>query len=209
MSARKIAFVALLAASSLTITACESGSSVQPPATTSQNQGIQSGTAQTSHAPTTVEKYTPATAKGPAKNVPIPQMPESASKNSEDGARSFSEYYFDLVNYTIETNDTKLIKKFTTHACEVCGLSIIDPADRAKIDGRWQVGGKHRYEVLASEITGENLAVTSVRYSADSAKFYVEPHVVESELERLPSTIVALGLEYDSGWKVYKIAGDD
>lgn len=208
MSARKITCVALLAASSIALAACESGPETPPTPTPTQSQEKQSGTLDASRPPDQT-KYAPASANGPAKNVPIPRMPELANKNSKNGAKSFTEYYFDLVNYTIETNDTKPIKQFTTHACEVCGLSIIDPSDRAKIDGRWQVGGKHRYKVISSEKTGANLAITAVRYTADSAKYYMEPNIVETELEPLASTIVSVGLEYDSGWKVYKIAGDE
>lgn len=152
--------------------------------------------------------YQAATAQGPAKNVKVPRMPERARENSKDGAAAFAEYYFDLVNYVIETNDTSLIKKATTHQCAVCAFSVIDPADQAHREGRWQVGGRHYATVVNSVMSGKNLAIVTVSYKTDASEFYVEPKKIESELDPLEATRVVLGLEFDGSWKVYKLIGE-
>ncbi len=157
----------------------------------------------------TSSSFIPASANGPAKNVEIPKLPTQARKNSEKGAASFAEYYYELVNYTIDTSDASEIKKYTTRQCEVCGNSIIDPADRAKKQGKWQVGGKHHPVVLESHISGKNLAVVTVEYTADAIKSYTEPNKPLSSNPGLDATRVTLGLEYKDGWKVYRIVGAD
>jgi|GEM_PF-4788130 len=151
----------------------------------------------------------PASAEGPAKYVKVPKLPQQARKNSQEGAASFANFYYELVNYTIDTSDAKEIKKYTTRECEVCGNSIIDPADRAKKQGKWQVGGKHHPIILDSYISGKNLAIVTVEYTADAIKSYVEPNKPLSSNPGLDATKVSLGLEFDDGWKVYRIIGVD
>lgn len=212
MSARKIACVALLAAGSIALAACDSGSTAPPTQTPTQSQDNQGGSSAPSEtstaAPKATEKYEPATAAAPAKNVPIPTMPAVAKNNSDDGAKSFAEYYFSLINYSIETNDVSLIKKVTTRQCQVCGEDIIDPAGRAKQKNMWQVGGKHHFEVIDVYKTANNRTVVSLRYKVDESEFYIMKYKPEAKLESLPSTILALNLLYDQGWKVDSIVGE-
>lgn len=171
---------------------------------------LDSGTKTPKPSPTkTTVSYERATADGPAKNVPMPKFPKEAGQNSAGGAEAFVDYYFELVNYVIQTNDTERIKSVTTRGCAVCALSIIDPADKAQREGRWQVGGLHHAKIIDSEISGKNLAIVTVSYTADASKFFVKANEVESKLEKLPPTTVAIGLEFDGKWRVYTIEGDD
>lgn len=212
MDTRKIACVALLAASSIALTACESGPETPTTPTQSQSEGNQpQGSAPTrssTSSPTANERYEPASAVSPAKNVPVPRMHDNAKKNSENGAKSFAEYYFSLINYSIETNDVEQLKKVTTRRCQVCGEDIIDPAARAKQKKMWQVGGKHHFEVIDVFKTATNRTVVSVRYKVDKSEFYVTKNKPVASLKSLPTSILAINLLFDDGWKVDSIVGE-
>lgn len=209
MDTRKIAVVASFAAVALALSGCSTGNAEEPTNSASTVEAAPSATSPKSVSPSASEtdKYEPASANGPAKNVPVPNLPAAAKKNSEEGAAAFAEYYFDLVNYTIETRDPDLIRKVTTSDCTVCKESTIDPASRAEISGKWQVGGKYHPEVIDSYISGKNLAIVTVRYTADAAQYYLVPNEIDSELSELGASETALGLEFDKQWKIYSIAG--
>ncbi|WP_152666845.1 DUF6318 family protein [Arthrobacter sp. YC-RL1] len=212
MSARKIACVALLAASSIALAACESGPETPPTPTQSQSEENQTPdsvpTRSSTSSPSASERYEPASAVAPAKNVPIPKMPATATKNSDNGAKSFTEYYFSLINYSIETNDVEQLKKVTTRQCQVCGEDIIDPAARAKQKKMWQVGGKHHFEVVDVFKTTTKRTAVSVRYKVDKSEFYVTKNKPVATLESLPTSILAINLLFDDGWKVDSIVGE-
>ncbi|HCH48027.1 MAG TPA: hypothetical protein DEX36_08995 [Glutamicibacter sp.] len=136
-------------------------------------------------------------------------MPADAKEYSEEGAAAFTKYYFDLVNYSIETNDADPLKKVTTKDCIVCGVSIIDEATEAKKVGKWQVGGKHHPKILDSYITGDKLAAVTVEYTADRAKIYLGANDLSAELDELEPTTVAIGVSFDQRWQVYEIVGSE
>lgn len=209
MGTRNIACAALFAACSIALVACDLSPSAPPSATPSQSQGNESGAASPSDSPSpspsASKLYKPATAQSPAQNVPVPKFPELANENSENGAASFAEYYFDLINYLVESNDSAPLKKVTSRACEICGKSLIDPAARAQISGKWQVGGRHEFMVLDSYLSTKNKAAVSLIYSISEAEFYVEPDELDSKEEAVDSKRMTLSLQYDKGWKVQKI----
>ncbi|PJJ44128.1 hypothetical protein ATK23_1349 [Glutamicibacter mysorens] len=209
MDTRKIAVVASVAAVALALSGCSTGSAEgqgnSPSAVSKMSPAPDSTTKNPS--PSKNNTYRPASPEGPAENVPVPKLPALAKEYSEDGAASFSKFYFDLVNYAIETNNAGPIKKVTTKECIVCGVSIIDEATEAKKLGKWHVGGKHHPQILDSYISGENLAVVTVEYTADKAEIYLVPNEPDSKMDKLEPTTVAVGLEFDHGWKVYRIIG--
>ena len=55
----------------------------------------------------------PATPTSPAKNVPVPELPEAAKEKTPEGAVAFTEFYVELMNYTSTTNDVKPILDVT------------------------------------------------------------------------------------------------
>lgn len=94
---------------------CSSGASSSPTeggATTEQTASPTRSSEQSAAPDTSSDprRYEPSSAEGPAKNVPIPKMPAAAKEKSTDGASAFAEYYFELINYSIETNDSEPLK---------------------------------------------------------------------------------------------------
>lgn len=151
--------------------------------------------------------YLEGSSKGPAKNVPKPKLPVDAKEFTEESASSFVEYYFELLNYAIETNEVAEVKRLSSKECELCDRSIIDEAEAAQKSGEWQVGGEHHPRILDSYISGKNVAIVTVEYTADSAKVYSAPGKVQEELDKIDSNRLAFDLEYNEGWRVYKILG--
>jgi len=196
-----VAFAVVLLAS-CSAADSESPDSSQPITPSEQTENSQTLTSTPS---STNQSYKPATELGPAENVPVPQVPKAAKSDSADGATAFALYYFSLINYAVETNDAEPLKQNSLRKCEICGTALIDPAGRAQITGKWQVGGKHHYKVVDSYMSSKNKATVSVRFDVDAAKFYLEPKKIDSTSDKSPSNVAALGLEFDSGWKVYTV----
>lgn len=177
-----------------------------------ENEAQQSSTANATEAskssarsPSEKKKYQPASASGPAENVPLPGIPSAAKERTADGAVAFAEYYFDLINFAIETNDSAPIKKYTLRECYVCATAIIDPADQAKVTGKWQVGGRHHVKVFDSYMPDKKTAIVSARFEIDPATFYLKPNTPSSKKAKRPSQVAALGMEFEEGWKIYLI----
>ena len=211
MDTRKIAVVASVSAVALALSGCSGGSAegqVAPPSAVIKTSPAPDSTT-TNPSPTKRNTYRPASPEGPAENVPVPKLPALANEYSEEGAAAFAKYYFELLNYTIETNDPKLISKVTSQDCTVCIESTIDSANRAQKSGKWQVGGKHHLKVLDAYISGQDLAVVTVQYTADASQFYLVPNKIDSEFYKLEPTQAGLGLEFDEQWKIYSIVGDE
>ena len=84
--------------------------------------------------------YKPATAEGPAENVPLPVMPEIAKEESKEGLEAFAEYWFGLVNYGYETGDTSRIRELSSPGCELCESFYVD-MEKGYAGEDWIEGG--------------------------------------------------------------------
>jgi len=194
----------------LTLCGCVSAASESSEPSQSQSP---SGTHSNTHSPSpskspVVKSYQPASAKGPAKNVPVPKIPRTAQKNTEDGATAFAEYYLELINYVVETNDAEPIKPVTTRQCEYCGSALIDAAELGKKLGVWQVGGKHHGKVMDTYKPTKDRAAVTVKYWISASTVYRTPNKIDSELEKTEQQEMILDLVYDGRWKVDAISGD-
>ncbi len=147
-------------------------------------------------------KPIPASSTGPAKNWPVPVMPDAAKDKTEAGVNAFVLYYFKTIEYTINTNDTKPLKKLTTKDCESCYQEFIHPFDGNKKAGSWVVGVKLEPVITRSVVDGNGgvalFTLTQgkmIAYMSDGTQYGVFPAVENPN----PGTSV---LTYDSSWKV-------
>lgn len=69
-----------------------------------------------------------------------PALPQAATKATEDGARAFIAYYWDLINYAQVTGDVKRLKALSAPTCDVCSGFVRDLGDLYRSGGRL-VGG--------------------------------------------------------------------
>lgn len=116
----------------------------------------------------TAAAYKPATAEGPAENVPLPVMPEIAKEESKEGLIAFGQHWFDLVNYGYETGDAAPIREISAPDCEICA-SFYEDLEEGYANDDWIQGGEltirssgtafvktpdGRYQLLLSVIQG-------------------------------------------------------
>lgn len=88
----------------------------------------------------TMPVYKPATAEGPAENVPLPVMPELAKQESKEGLQAFAEYFYSLINYGFETGDRVPLENISGPGCLVC--SNVYTMLSSGFEGEdWMVGG--------------------------------------------------------------------
>ena len=199
-------FSILVISAILLLSAC-SGQPAEnsPSATGSPEFTTGSSQAGSSRQTTSPSSFVTGTPDGPARNVPFPPISDQASKFSEDGAEAFTLHYFDLINYVIDTSDTEAIKKLTENDCTVCYKQIINEADKAKKDHKWQVGGKHHPKVVDSYISGKNIAIVTVEYTSDVGTVYSAPHKVHEKIALQTDARIAFDLSFDRGWTVHQI----
>lgn len=205
MNTRKNAMAqSILLACALTVTACTGGASPpQPPESVSPS--VEQSPSPTPSPSPTKPKYQPATAKGPAKNVPTPEYTALAHKNSEQGAQAFGEYYFQLMNYVGETNITKPIEKVTSRQCQLCGEGIIDSATHSRSIGEWQVGGGYEFSVIDAYISAKDKALVNVKFSIKKSTTYIKPDDPVAVYKSTQPEFATLQLEFEKGWKVMNL----
>ena len=85
--------------------------------------------------------YKPASAEGPAENVPLPMMPELAKQESKEGLEAFAGYWYALANYGYETGDLGPIRLISGESCVSCNsyLRVVEGGYRG---GDWMTGAE-------------------------------------------------------------------
>ncbi|QTG82802.1 DUF6318 family protein [Arthrobacter crystallopoietes] len=126
----------------LGLTACggdaegEPGSSASP-----ATSAVASEAATPTPTPSATPEYKPASADGPAENVPLPDMPSEAKLKSQQGLEAFIPYWFETLSYAYETGDLAPLQKSTGPDCLICGeftKSVVE----GNANNRWIVGGR-------------------------------------------------------------------
>ncbi|MDN3905395.1 DUF6318 family protein [Arthrobacter sp. YD2] len=100
--------------------------------------------------PTPSAAYKPASADGPAENVPVPVMPEEAKLESKEGLEAFARYWYELVNYGFETGDVEPIRAISGPDCKVCG-TFYKMVGKGFENEDWIVGGKIDVQGVSSD----------------------------------------------------------
>lgn len=77
----------------------------------------------------------------PSPSDPPPVLPAEATKQTNDGAIAFVNYWIDVVNYASEALDGELIRDVSSKSCEFCAF-IADDLDRIAANrGSFNSGG--------------------------------------------------------------------
>ena len=112
-----------------------------------------SGSASATPTPTpTVAAYKPASADGPAENVPLPVMPELAKQESKEGLEAFAEYWYQLANYGYETGDVEPIRALSADTCLSCA-SYYRVVGNGYSDNDWMSGAEIHLQDVSSNFT--------------------------------------------------------
>jgi|GEM_PF-3831541 len=212
MSARKIACVALLAASSIALAACESGPETPPTPTQSQSEENQTdGSASTSTPSSTstgtkTKEYKPATSEGPAENVPVPEKPELAGEKSEPGAIAFLKHYLAVMNYSFETYNSSSLERLTSDNCKVCYQNIIQGIQFNSAQGGWQVGGQYEYKVYSSKLNKSTALLGFSMHKLPSELYKSSDELAIRQPEQDGNSHAVAVLKYNNSWIVDSIS---
>lgn len=110
--------------------------------------------------------YKPASAEGPAENVPLPVMPEEAKVESKEGLIAFARHWYDLVNYGFETGHTEPVRDISGPDCKICS-HFYSGVEDAYSDGGWLEGGSLEVMSITSEFVktpaDRRQVITSIR----------------------------------------------
>ncbi|WP_343900527.1 DUF6318 family protein [Arthrobacter rhombi] len=148
----------------------------------------------------------PASSKGPAKNWPVPKMPEAAKKHTLKGAGAFSEYYFELIEYTSVTNESAPIRKVSSSDCDLCQNDIIKPAIENAKNGGWITGGKFHPSISSAQKEGTKEVWVSFKYLQDESRVYDPDKVLNRILHETSDPVVgSFYLEWNHGWQVNSV----
>lgn len=147
----------------------------------------------------------PASSKGPAQNWPVPVMPAVAKEKSEAGIVAFTKYWFELVDFSVWTNNTKPIKAVTERSCVLCAEQIIDPTDRNHEYGGWHAGGKSTVAVNMAVIR-DDVGITGFSMNRDELEMYLPSGKLTGTIPATKKPLAGtLYLKYDKTWSVSRI----
>ncbi|WP_354214407.1 MULTISPECIES: DUF6318 family protein [unclassified Arthrobacter] len=102
-------------------------------------------------APTATAAYKPASASGPAENVPVPMLPEVAKTETKEGLEAFTAYWYSTLSYAYETGDTRNLATISGPNCVFCS-GLREGITTAWRDGRWVNGGKIETPAITAEV---------------------------------------------------------
>lgn len=119
--------------------------------------------------------YVPASADGPAQNVPEPRLPAVATENTEEGAQAALEYFWEAAQYVRLTGETKPLAQISSKDCDFCNAFIKDWETTYK-EGYWAVPEGEVALSVADSWIGEDEKTGA--HSADVLFSVSEPLVV-------------------------------
>ncbi|HIY85527.1 MAG TPA: hypothetical protein H9822_03665 [Candidatus Yaniella excrementavium] len=123
-------------------------------------------------------EYVPASADGPAQNVPEPNLPAVATENTEEGAEASFQYFWEAEEFARLTGDGSAIALVSSDACGFC-LESIDGWESSYKDGYWtDIQGELAAEItdirIASDDGNETVAHVYFQLHEPATDFYDE-----------------------------------
>lgn len=125
------AVLACLVATCLTLSACSSATG------DAARSETPSPASPASAPPGPDPRPTAASSNGPARNAPMPELPEAAKTNTKEGFAAFTQYWFDTITYGIETADSGPLRAASAAGCKMCG-SYLTSIEEVANSGGWR-----------------------------------------------------------------------
>ena len=174
------------------------GTSPPTAATTPAASAKASSTPVTSPSPSAV--YRPASAHGPAENVPLPKLPKLAKQKSKEGLIAFAEYWYKTVEYAHETGDVSLIREISGPQCFACNKTY-DRMTQGFAEGDWLAGGKFDIRAIESEFveTGDGRYQLLVRLSQREVISYGPKDTIYAVVDEGPPGVQIMEATYTTG----------
>ncbi|WP_268234986.1 DUF6318 family protein [Arthrobacter sp. BL-252-APC-1A] len=170
---RRFAAVSLaLAGSLIALSACSGAEDPDADAAQSPSGSVSPSTSP-SPTPTPSATYKPASADGPAENVPLPVMPEEAKVESKEGLIAFARYWYELVNYGYETGDVEPVRAVSGPDCTDCNR-YFDVVQRGYRDEDWMAGAMIDFRSVHSDyvLTPDGLYQVLIQFTQEPIEFF-------------------------------------
>ena len=201
--------VAIVIAALLSLAACTSpqdGVNVPGAPTPDTAPTTAAATIERTPEPSTAAVYQPATAEGPAQNVPVPVLPEQAKEFSKEGLIAFAEYWYATLGYAYETGDPGPMLTVSDPACPSCSRVKDNVTDLYR-DGGWLMGG----QMIVHQSTSTFIEVPDGTYQAvlmiqqNKVTSYDGDGTLQSDSRAMPSRADIVVAAYSNGqWSARK-----
>lgn len=143
--------------------------------------------------------YVPASAEGPARNVPKPEMPAVMKEETQEGAEAAVEYWWAAGNYLDTTGDSTLLDNVSSTNCMFCSSRSGSMNGLYESEG-WSTGSEATiHSQIARPSAGGFISTLLVNLQAGKS--------FNSEGEELPGT--ASVARDKSPWIVYTTFSDE
>ena len=155
-----------------------------------------------SPSPTPPAKYKPASAEGPAENVPLPVMPAEAKVESKEGLEAFARYWYELVNYGFETGDAEPIRAISGPDCAVC-RNFYQMLESGYSQEDWIAGGQIDVQGVHSDYvrTQEGRYQVLIQNVQEPLDYYGPPGLYGTREGYAQSAVQMIEARYGaSGW---------
>jgi hypothetical protein len=158
--------------------------------------------------PSPTAAYKPASAEGPAENVPLPVMPELAKQESSEGLREFARYWYALLNYSFETGKADRLKQVSGPDCVLCKRAY-EMLDIGYENEDWILGGKFIVHGTQSSyvLTSKSQYQVLIHVEQDPLEYRgPEAKVYETDEGLSSDTVHMLEATYaDGGWFAHNV----
>jgi hypothetical protein len=204
---RRPSTIVLVLAGFFTVVLTVGGCNSANPDPTDIDQGKTVGTSATPtttppaiSTPSPTKVYKPASASGPAENVPVPVLPAAAKEFSKKGLEEFARYWYSTLGYAYETGDMKPMMAVTDPACVTCA-NVKSTVTGWHQKGRWIVGGQ--MNVLSSDskfvLTPDGTYQAIVFVKQNAVSFYQSDGKLDTALGQDPATADIVVATYENG----------
>lgn len=186
-----------------------SSAGTEEPTTAASPQASESTAPAPSPAPSSTPSagYVPASAAGPAQNVPLPEMPEIAREKSKEGLEAFARHFYELVNYAYQTGDLEPLRAISAPDCVACNFAI-NQVQIGYEDSDWIVGGQLEIGAIVSEFveSPEGWYQALADLKQEDIEFYSPTGLLQTN-EGTPNTFAQLfeGRYSDGAWRVQDV----
>lgn len=138
----------------------------------SETAGGDSGSPSTSPSGSPTGSYEPATSEGPAKNVPVPEMPDAVKEPTEEGLEAAVEYWWEAAEYLQLTGDGSAVQEASTEECLLC-KRLRDRWSEIHQQGGWAVGGEPEVDLQFVKLAeGSSRGTASFLLSESAGKLF-------------------------------------
>lgn len=186
---RCAAAVSAAAALALLVAGCSGEGGEEPSSSASASEASSSSSSAASSAspsdstapsPTESGSYEPATSEGPARNVPVPEMPDAVKEQTKEGLEAAVEYWWETASYLRESGDVGPYKGMSHESCGSCHREM-ERWSGVYGQGGWLKTDSPEIEVEVVGLDADQLGGTSILFltSAPGSLYRPDGSLVE------------------------------